>query len=195
MERFRRTTLLDRAGLARGLDELAARLRPRLAGREVTIVPILGGALVFAADLMRRLPPGPVLDFLRIQTYGDAMSPQRPAAADWRPRPENIAGRTVLLLDDILDTGRTMAEARRLLLEDFGAAEVLVVVVVDKPARRAAAIEADDCILRLEEDLFLVGYGLDLGGRFRNLPELLALLPDENGHAAEVAAAGAAPSR
>ncbi len=179
MERYRRTTLLDRDGLSRGLDALADRLRPRLEGREVTVIPILGGALIFAADLMRRLPPGLVLDFLRIQTYGDAQSPQRRPKADWKPHPENVRGKTVLLLDDILDTGRTMEEARRLLLEDFGAAEVIVVVLIDKPVRRANGVQADDRVLLLEEDLFLVGYGLDLAGRYRNLPELLALSPRE----------------
>ncbi|MBC8327805.1 MAG: hypoxanthine phosphoribosyltransferase [Planctomycetes bacterium] len=179
MERYLRTTLLGREDLSRGLDALAVRLAPRLEGREVTVIPILGGALIFAADLMRRLPPGLVLDFLRIQTYGDAQSPQRTAVADWKPHPENVRGRTVLLLDDILDTGRTMTEAKRLLLEDFGAAEVIVVVLIDKPVRRAAGIEADDRVLLLEEDLFLVGYGLDLAGRFRNLPELQALTPRE----------------
>ncbi len=177
MEGYHRTTLLDREGLARGLDEMAERLRPRLEGREVTVIPILGGALIFAADLMRRLPAGLVLDFLRIQTYGDAMAPQKAADADWRPHPENVRGRTVLLLDDILDTGRTMAEARRLLLEELGAAEVVIAVLVDKPVRRAVDLQADDRVVLLEEDLFLVGYGLDLAGRYRNLPDLLALEP------------------
>ncbi len=179
MERYRRTTLLGREDLSKGLDALGERLSPRLEGREVTVIPILGGALIFAADLMRRLPPGLVLDFLRIQTYGDGMSPQKKADADWKPHPENVRGKTVLLLDDILDTGRTMSEARRLLLEEMGAAEVLVVVLIDKPVRRATDVVADDRVLELDEDLFLVGYGLDLAGRYRNLPDLLALTPKE----------------
>ncbi len=175
MEDYHQRVLLSREALARGLDELAARLRPRLEGREVTVVAILGGAIIFAADLIRRLHPGLVLDFLRIQTYGDDRSPQRAPVADWTPDPRFIRGRHVLLLDDILDTGRTMTEARRLLLEEMGAAAVDVVVLVDKPARRVVPIEPRDCVLRLEEDLFLVGYGLDLAGRYRNLPALVAL--------------------
>ena len=65
------------------------------------------------------------------------------------------------------------------MIEEMGAAEVLCVVLVDKPIRRAVPIEADDRVLTLEEDLFLVGCGLDFAGRFRNLPDLRALEPDE----------------
>lgn len=173
--------MLDAAGIAAGLDALAARLRPRLAGRAVTAIAVLGGAVVFAADLLRRLAPDTALDFIRIQSYGDGLRPGRPAVADWLPRHELVRGRTVLLMDDILDTGRTLAEARRLLREDFGAAEVLVVAFVDKPVRRAVPIEPDDCVLRLDEDLFLVGYGLDWAGAWRGLPELVALELDAEG--------------
>jgi hypoxanthine phosphoribosyltransferase len=181
LEDWERRTLLDAAGIAAGIDALAGRLRPRLEGRAVTAIPVLGGAVVFAADLLRRLPPETALDFIRIQTYGDGLRPGREAVADWLPKPELVRGRTVLLMDDILDTGRTLAEARRLLREDFGAAEVLVVVFVDKPVRRAAAIEPDDCVLRLADDLFLVGYGLDWAGAWRGLPDLVALELDGAG--------------
>ena len=111
----RSRVLLDQAALAEGLDALAGRLKERLDGREVTAVPVLGGGMFFAADLVRRLPAGLVMDFIRIRTYGDATSPQKAPKADWLPHPENIEGRTVLLLDDILDTGRTLQEARRIM--------------------------------------------------------------------------------
>ena len=175
LEHLSHHVVLDRQGLAQGLDQLAGRLEPLLEGKEVTVIPIMGGAMFFAADLVRRLPPGLVMDFLRIQTYGDATSPQRYAKIDWTPHEDNIRDKTVLLLDDILDTGRTMTEARRFLLEEMGAGEVIVVVMVDKPIRRAVDIQADDCVIKIEEDLFLVGCGLDLAGKFRNLPEILAL--------------------
>jgi len=177
MEGFNRRTLLDRKSIEEGLDALAERIAPGLEGKEVTVIPILGGAMIFAADLVRRLPAGLVMDFLRIQTYGDEMSPQKEASADWLPHPDNVRGKHILLLDDILDTGRTMQEARRLLIEDMGAVEVTVVVFVDKPVRRQTDVVADDALMVLNEDLFLVGFGLDLAGRYRNLPDLLALEP------------------
>lgn len=179
MGRYHGRTLLCREDLAKGLDSLAVRLETRLGDGPVTAVAILGGAIMFAADLLRRLPAGIILDFLRIQSYGDASSPERRPQADWMPHVENVRGRHVLLLDDILDTGRTMKEARRVLLDELGAARVTSVVLVDKPVRRAVAVEADDRVLVLEEDLFLVGYGLDFAGRYRNLPDLVALdVPD-----------------
>lgn len=188
MEGYNQRMLLDRNGIEKGLDALAARLIPRLEGEDVTVIPILGGAMIFAADLVRRLPAGLVMDFLRIQTYGNEMSPQNQANVDWLPHPDNVRGKHVLLLDDILDTGRTMEEARRLLIEDMGAAKVTVVVFVDKPVRRQADIVADDALLVLNEDLFLVGFGLDLAGRYRNLPDLLAIEP----HSGEVPGASTA---
>ncbi|MCH2100859.1 MAG: hypoxanthine phosphoribosyltransferase [Planctomycetes bacterium] len=172
MTEHERRVLLSREEIEAGLADLADRLRPRLEGSELTVIPIMGGAMIFAADLIRQLPPGLILDFLRIQTYGDATSPQIEPEVEWRPNPANVKGRTVLLLDDILDTGRTMQEARRFLIEECGATEVLCVVLVDKPARRAVEITADDRVLHLEEDLFLVGCGLDWAGKYRNLPEL-----------------------
>ena len=171
----RSRVLLDQQALADGLGNLAERLRKRLENKEVTAVPILGGGMFFAADLVRRLPVGLVMDFIRIGTYGDATSPQKLPEADWFPHPENIKGRTVLLLDDILDTGRTLQEARRIMLEEMKAKEALCVVLVDKTVRRSVAIEADDCVLTIEEDLFLVGCGLDFAGQFRNLPDLRVL--------------------
>lgn len=181
MEAYRHRRLLDREQIAAALDELSVRLRPTLPVDGVTVVPILGGAMIFAADLVRRLPAGLVMDFIRVQTYGDATSPQTEPVVDWRPKEGNVRGRHVLLLDDILDTGRTITEARRFLLEEMGAAEVTIVVLIDKPARRAVAVEPDCAAIHIEEDHFLVGYGLDYRGRFRNLPELLALETDDEG--------------
>ncbi len=186
MESYRRELLLDSAGIEARLDALAARLRPRLHGHAVTVIPVLGGAMIFAADLVRRLDGDVVIDFLRMQSYGDAQTPQREPVADWLPRREHVVGRTVLLLDDILDTGRTMLAARRLLLEELGAASVLIVVMIDKPVRRAVSIRPDDCAILVEDDRFLVGYGLDLAGRFRGLPAIYAL-------ASRAEEAGAAP--
>ena len=179
MENYDCRTLLDSASIEEGICALAGRLQPNLEGDEVTVVPILGGAMFFAADLVRHMPAGLVMDFLRIQTYGDSTSPQKSDSADWLPNEKNIRGKHVLLLDDILDTGRTLHEARRLLLDDMGATKVTIAVFVDKPIRRQTDVVADDSVLLLHDDLFLVGYGLDLAGRYRNLTELVALKPHE----------------
>lgn len=137
--------------------------------------------MIFAADLVRRLPSGLVMDFIRIQTYGNSTSPEKAPKPDWTPNPENVQGKHCLLMDDILDTGRTLTEARRYLLEEMGAAKVTIAVLIDKPVRRAVEIEADAYAVQFHEDLFLVGYGLDYRGRYRNLPHLLALETGDDG--------------
>lgn len=166
---------MDRHQLAAALDDLALRLRKRLPREGVTVLPILGGAMIFAADLVRRLPSGLVMDFIRVQTYGDATSPQTAPVVDWKPKEANVRGLHVLLLDDILDTGRTIQEAKRFLLEEMGAAKVTVAVLIDKPVRRAVDVQPDEAAVTFEEDHFFVGFGLDYRGRYRNLPDLLAL--------------------
>jgi len=181
MEAFRHRQLMDRHQLAASLDDLAARLRQRLPHEEVTVLPILGGAMIFAADLVRRLPSGLVMDFIRVQTYGDATSPQTAPVVDWMPKEANVRGRHVLLLDDILDTGRTIQEAKRFLLEEMGASQVTVAVLIDKPIRRAVDVQPDEAAVTFEEDHFFVGFGLDYRGLYRNLPDLLALETGEDG--------------
>ena len=181
MKTYRHRTVLGKEELSGALDGLAERLIPLLEGPEVTAIPVLGGAMIFAADLVRRLPAGLVMDFIRIQTYGNSTSPEKAPKPDWTPNPENVEGKHCLLMDDILDTGRTLTEARRYLLEEMGAAKVTIAVLIDKPVRRAVPIQADAYAVQFMEDLFLVGYGLDYRGRYRNLPHLLALETGDDG--------------
>jgi hypoxanthine phosphoribosyltransferase len=181
MIRYRHSIVLRAEELSEALDGLAERLVPLIGEDEVTAIPVLGGAMFFAADLVRRLPSGLVMDFIRIQTYGDSTSPQKEAKPDWLPNPSNVKGKHVLLLDDILDTGRTLTAARKFLLEQMGAEKVTIAVLIDKPIRRAVAIEADAYAVQFEDDQFLVGFGLDYRGRFRNLPFLAALETDLDG--------------
>ncbi|MBT5119547.1 MAG: hypoxanthine phosphoribosyltransferase [Planctomycetes bacterium] len=175
MERYRRRLLMSRQDLEAGLKGMAERLAPVLGDDEVTAIPVLGGAMFFAADLVRHMPSGLVMDFIRIQTYGDSTSPQSEAKVDWVPHESNVRGKHVLLLDDILDTGRTLFEAKRYLLDEMGAAKVTIAVLIDKPIRRSADVSADCSVLLMEDDAFLVGYGLDFAGRFRNVPDVYAL--------------------
>ncbi|MBC8369299.1 MAG: hypothetical protein H8E25_04820 [Planctomycetes bacterium] len=181
MQRYKHRQILDAAGVSLALDGLAEQLQPLLGDDEVTAIPIMGGAMIFAADLVRRLPAGLVMDFIRIQTYGDATSPQNEAQADWVPKEENVKGKHILLMDDILDTGRTMNYARKFLLDEMGASKVTIAVLIDKPARRAIDIAPDAAAIDLAEDLFLVGVGLDFKGRYRNIPDLLALETGDDG--------------
>lgn len=132
-------------------------------------VPVLTGSFVFAADLIRALARAGAdwpLDFVTLSSYG-AGTESSGTVRVTRDLTLPVAGRTVLLIDDILDTGRTLAFARDLLLER-GATSVKLCALLDKPARRSATIEADFAGFSVSDE-FLVGYGLDHDGRHRGL--------------------------
>ena len=146
-------------------DAVAERKPQRL-----LVVPILKGSFVFAADLLRafyRSGLRPEVDFMMLASYRESTVSSgyvdilRDIATD-------VRGRDVLLIDDILESGRTLAYAKDL-LSARGARRVMTAVLLDKSGRRAAEIEADfkgfDC-----PDKFVVGFGMDMGHAFRELP-------------------------
>lgn len=155
--------------IAARVDALAAEIAAR-APRELLVVVVLKGSFVFAADLLRALERAglsPTVDFLTLSSYGAGTrtSGQVTLARDLA---EDVAGRHVLLVDDILDSGRTLLFARDL-LAGRGAASVRSCLLLVKEGRREVAIEADHVGFAIG-NLFVVGYGLDLAHRFRGLP-------------------------
>jgi hypoxanthine phosphoribosyltransferase len=161
--------LLAAAEIAARVDALAADIAA-VEPRDLLVVVILKGSFVFAADLIRALDRAgidPRVDFLTLASYGDAIESSGRVTVV-HDLSEPVAGRTVLLVDDILESGRTLAFARDL-LGGRGAARVRSCVLLDKPARRAVPVEADYLGFRIGNE-FVVGYGLDLAHRFRGLP-------------------------
>ncbi|MDO5450183.1 MAG: phosphoribosyltransferase family protein [Akkermansia sp.] len=149
------------------LERVAAQVLERFGTQEpVQVLAVLNGGLWFAADLLRLLPPNFLLDTVRISSYGDAQHSS--GTLSWLSRPADCRGMRVLVLDDVLDTGTTLqgvvAELRAM-----GAAEVCTAVAVDKRERRSCPFSADFAALQVQSG-FLVGYGLDFAGRYRNLP-------------------------
>lgn len=126
---------------------------------------LLNGAIWFTADLLRCLPPNFELQTLRVSSYEGTDSTGK---LHWHGALPECAGKRVLVIDDVLDTGCTMKEVCEQLLAK-GAAKVASVVAVNKIGRRRVEYEADFAALECE-DLFLVGYGLDYNGKYRNLP-------------------------
>jgi hypoxanthine phosphoribosyltransferase len=134
------------------------------------VVPILTGSFVFASDLLRGLHGAglaPEVDFLSVSSYrhGTKSAGKVDILRDLQL---DVAGRNVLLVDDILDTGRTLAFAKDLIVAR-GAKRVITCVLLNKKARRAVAIEADFAAFECPP-VFVVGYGMDLASRFRELP-------------------------
>lgn len=137
---------------------------------DVLIIVVLKGSFVFAADLLRALDRAgmrPLVDFVTLSSYGaDVQSSGTVNLA--RDISEDVRGRTVMIIDDILDTGRTLAFATDLMTAR-GAVAVHTCVLLDKHEKREVDIEADYVGFPVD-DLFVVGYGIDMAHLFRSLP-------------------------
>jgi hypoxanthine phosphoribosyltransferase len=161
------TPLIDEETIAKRVNELAADLAVHVTD-EWTLVALLQGAMPFAVDLMRALARSginPTLDSLWLESYRDErQSSGRVVVRADISRP--IAGKRVLLLDDVFDSGRTIAFARAHLLAK-GAIETRACAAVRKPSAISEPIEH---VGFDAPDVFLVGYGMDDAGRFRGLP-------------------------
>ena len=168
------TVLLDRRAVRKSVTSLARRLAPRL-DSETVVVCLLVGGLWFAADLTRALwDEGLDLPFdaLWLTSYGDARSSSGRCERLAGPQ-RDLSGRRVLLLDDVVDSGLSLLEARRLLSE-AGAHEVETAVFARKPWPEARVLEPD-YVAWDAPGRFLVGYGMDAAGRSRGLPHIAAL--------------------
>ncbi len=153
------------------LKRVAGEINERMAKSYPLVLVVMGGAVVFAGQILPLLRFPLDLDYIHASRYGVET---RGAKIDWRvPPPANVRGRAVLVLDDILDGGDTMAAIRERLLE-LGAASFQCAVMVEKRLARAKPLKADFVGLTIE-DRFVFGYGMDAKGFWRNLPEIRAM--------------------
>jgi hypoxanthine phosphoribosyltransferase len=158
--------------IERAIERVATEITRAYTGVEFTVMAVLKGSCIFAADLVRAIPIPLSLSFVFAESYRAGTSAGT-LSLDWLQAERAIRGRRVLLVDDIVDSGRTLATVRDELLRR-GAAQLEVCVFLDKPTHRA--VELDIAYRCFEvEDVFVVGYGLDHAGRHRNLPYVGAL--------------------
>jgi len=150
---------------------IAADVSAQLADRYPLVLVVMGGAVVFAGQLLPKLRFPLDFDYIHASRYGAAT---RGAAVEWRVSPPTtVKDRAVLVLDDILDGGDTMAAIRERLM-DLGARSFHCAVLVEKTLERAKPIAADFVGLRVA-DRFVFGCGMDARGLWRNLPEIRAM--------------------
>lgn len=157
------------AEIATRVDEMAAELAGKLAP-DTLVVSVLKGSFVFAADLIRALSRAGAdwsMDFVTLSSYGTATETTGSVKVV-RDIIDDVRGRDVLLVDDILESGYTLSFAKNLLLER-GAKRVSVCTLLDKPGKRRTKLDADFVGFQAGDE-FLVGYGLDWAHRFRGLP-------------------------
>lgn len=163
--------LLDEQEIAARVEAAARTLAPRI-DDETVAVCLLTGGMWYAADLMRalaRLGVHPLFDALWLGSYGDARV--RGGKVNLRAGLQrDVTGKRVLLIDDVLDSGFSLLEAKRVVAE-AGAEEILITVFADKPWPTPRAVCADVAAWIAPAE-FLIGYGLDDAGRYRGLPEI-----------------------
>lgn len=159
--------LFDEATIHRRLDELAARISEDYRDREMTVIAILNGSVILMADLLRRIPLPLKLDCLSVASYHGGSKSVGELVFRQVSLPE-VAGRHILLLDDILDSGVTLATIREK-LETAGPLSVRICVLLEKKRTRTRAVEPDYVGFEIADE-FVVGYGLDYMERYRNLP-------------------------
>lgn len=159
---FHSTAILARA------DEIAARIAEDYAGKDLTVVAVLNGALIFMADLLRRIPLPLKLDCISVASYHGGTESTGVVTFDQLSLPD-VDGRHVLVVDDILDTGRTLHAIREKLRAEANPASVEICVLLSKRKRRVKEMDAKYVGFEIEDE-FVVGYGLDYDERYRNLP-------------------------
>ncbi len=167
-------TLISADELRTGIADLARRLEAHYAGQPLTIVALLNGSLIFLADLVRELRIPVEYDTLRVSAYrGEATTAGEVRVEVGQVPP--VRGRHLLLLDDILDTGATL-QAVGELARGWGALSVRTAVLLWKRDRTRAGFFPDEYVRQIP-DVFVVGYGLDYNGQYRQVPQILELDP------------------
>jgi hypoxanthine phosphoribosyltransferase len=165
--------LISEEQIARRIRSLSREIERDFRGREMVVVSLLNGTVLFLADLIRHLDLPLRLDFLGVSSYGAGTeSGELTFTKELRL---DVSGREVLLVDDILDTGKTMSRVRPK-LEALKPRCIRTCVLLDKPARRLYQVNADYVGFKIP-DVFVVGYGLDFAERYRQLPFVGVLHP------------------
>lgn len=159
--------LVDEEVIVKRLDSMAMEIERDFPKGSLVVIILLKGALVFAADLLRRVPRVLEIECLNVASYHGGLESSGKVDFLDRHFPE-VRGRHVLLLDDILDTGRTLKAVADRLAEE-GAAAVHTAVLLAKDKERAEDVQADYVGFEIGNE-FVVGYGLDYQGKYRNLP-------------------------
>src|SRR4051812_14575500 len=163
------TTILSR------LDYLAAQISKDYRDRELTVIAVLNGSLMFMADLLRRIPLPLTLDCLSVASYHGGTETSGEVIFKQVALPD-VVDRHILILDDILDSGHTLAAIREK-LQTANPRSIRVCVLLSKKKRRSREVDADYVGFEIDDE-FVVGYGLDFREQYRNLPYIGVLRKD-----------------
>ncbi|QYF95140.1 hypoxanthine-guanine phosphoribosyltransferase [Massilia sp. PAMC28688] len=173
------TEIFNADAVTSAVTQVADTLNARFAQPDDETFPlvlgVMGGAVVFVGQVLPQLRFPLEFDYIHVSRYGDE---DQGGKVVWKVIPRsNVQGRTIIVLDDILDEGETLAHVKQRLL-DMGAAEVIIAVFADKDIKRDKPVKADIVGLTIP-DKFVVGFGMDVYGYWRNLPGLWAIRPED----------------
>ncbi len=165
--------LYSRAEVSRAIDRVAAALAEDVADQDPVLLCVMNGGIVFAGELLTRLPFRLQLDHVHASRYRGAL---RGGELDWSHQPATpLSGRCVVLLDDILDEGDTLAGIRKWCLEQGGDRVVTAVLVDKQHDRRCPELPRADHTALYVEDRYLFGFGMDCREYWRNAPGIFAI--------------------
>lgn len=169
------TILFSEEEIATAVARLGEEISRDYEGKNLLLLSVLKGSFVFLADLMRTLTIPAQVDFMAVSTYGIGVRSSGVVRIT-KDNDTDLEGKDLLIVEDILDTGRTLSYLTKL-LADRGPASLKIATLLDKPLRRKVPIEPHYCGFEVP-DAFLVGYGLDYAEKYRNLPYIGILKPE-----------------
>jgi len=168
-------TLVSKEELDAKVQELADKIAADYADKNPVFLGILKGSFVFMADLMRKINIYCDIDFMAVSSYGNRSTTSGAVKIN-KDLSQDIEGRHVVIIEDILDSGVTLSYLKSYLM-NRNPASISICTLLDKPARRKADIKADYFGFDIPDE-FVVGYGLDYAERYRNLPFIGVLKPE-----------------
>lgn len=167
--------LITKEELDKKVEELGRQISRDYEGKELFIIGVLKGGFIFLADLARNITIPVDLDFMSVSSYGDS-SKSSGVVKIIKDVDTNISGKHVLIVEDIIDTGLTLNHLVEL-LKTRGPLSVKICAALDKPSRRKVDVKIDYKGFEIPDE-FVIGYGLDYAGKYRNLPEVCILKKD-----------------
>ena len=159
--------LISEEELSKKVEELAGEISADYKGCEVLVVTLLKGGVMFSVDLMRKLTVPVEIDFMNVSSYGSSSKTSGVVKID-KDLDKPIAGKHVLLVEDIIDSGLTLNYVKDILLSREPAS-LKICTILDKPSRRKTEVDVDYTGFEIPDE-FVVGYGLDYAQKHRNLP-------------------------
>lgn len=170
--------LFSEAQLKSRVEEIARQIETDYAGKEIMLISVLRGSFIFMADLCRAIHRPCTLDFMAVSSYGKSASSSGQIQI-LKDLSEDITGRHVIVVEDILDSGNTLSYLLKI-LEHRHPASIRLCTLLDKPDRRTKPVELHYAGFTIP-DAFVVGYGLDYAEKYRNLPYIGILKPEVYG--------------